>query len=200
MTRNSPDANAVRAFLEGWYCIMEKYEIIRSNRRTISIEVKADGRVIVRCPEGMPERDVRNFVESKSEWINRHRAGLEQTVVRKFSDAQIQSLRVQTKELVMKRAAHYASVMGVSYNRITVRVQHTRWGSCSSKGNLNFNCLLALVPPEVLDYVVVHELCHLKQMNHSSDFWLEVESVLPDYERHKRWLKENGRALIGAIQ
>ena len=77
-----------------------------------------------------------------------------------------------------------------------MRAQRTRWGSCSSSGNLNFNCLLALVPPAVLDYVVVHELCHRLEMNHSPRFWQEVGRVMPDYEEHKKWLRENGAELI----
>ena len=90
--------------------------------------------------------------------------------------------------------------MGVTYGRITIRSQHTLWGSCSSKGNLNFNCLLMLTPPEVLDYVVVHELCHRKEMNHSARFWAEVEHVLSDYEIRRKWLRENGTALISRLE
>ena len=82
--------------------------------------------------------------------------------------------------------------MGVDYGRITIRNQKTRWGSCSAKGNLNFNCLLMLMPTEVIDYVVVHELCHLKEMNHSNAFWREVKQVLPDYRKQVKWLKDEG--------
>ena len=89
--------------------------------------------------------------------------------------------------------------MGVTYGRSTIRSQHTRWGSCSARGNLNFNCLLALTPPEVLDYVVVHELCHRKELNHSPAFWAEAERVLPDYKNRRNWLKENGTALIARL-
>ena len=86
--------------------------------------------------------------------------------------------------------------MGVTYGRITIRNQKTRWGSCSSKGNLNFNCLLMLTPPEVIDYVVVHELCHRKEMNHSKAFWDEVAHVLPDYEKARLWLKTEGDMIM----
>ncbi len=89
--------------------------------------------------------------------------------------------------------------MGVSYGRITIRSQRTRWGSCSSKGNLNFNCLLLLCPEAVQDYVVVHELCHRKELNHSPKFWAEVERICPDYKTHRKWLKENGSSLIGRL-
>ena len=92
-----------------------------------------------------------------------------------------------------------APLVGVSYGGITIRAQKTRWGSCSSKGNLNFNCLLLLAPAEVLDYVVVHELCHRREMNHSPKFWAEVERVLPDYDARRKWLKENGPGLISRL-
>ena len=86
--------------------------------------------------------------------------------------------------------------VGVTYGRITIRNQRTRWGSCSAKGNLNFNCLLMKAPPEVLDYVVVHELCHRLEMNHSPRFWAQVERVLPDYKVSRKWLREHGNELM----
>ena len=95
--------------------------------------------------------------------------------------------------------AYYAPIVGVSYGRITIRSQRSRWGSCSSNGNLNFNCLLMLVPPGVLDSVVVHELCHRKEMNHSPRFYAEVLRVLPDYRERDRWLKENGAMLMARL-
>ena len=86
--------------------------------------------------------------------------------------------------------------MNVQYGRITIRNQKTRWGSCSSKGNLNFNCLLMLAPDEVVDYVVIHELCHLIEMNHSKAFWKQVEQMMPDYKKHRKWLKDHGNEIM----
>lgn len=113
--------------------------------------------------------------------------------------AERRSERIETKCLYTKskrndyqRVSYFARLMGVSYRNITIREQKTRWGSCSSEKNLNFNWKLILAPPEVLDYVVVHELCHLKEMNHSKAFWDEVGKVMPEYETYKLWLKENG--------
>ena len=94
------------------------------------------------------------------------------------------------------RCAFWAEKVGVSYGRISIRHQKTKWGSCSSKGNLNFNCLLMLAPETVRDYVVVHELCHRKQMNHSEAFWAEVERVLPGYREARKWLKTHGQELM----
>lgn len=90
------------------------------------------------------------------------------------------------------RCAYFAKRMAVDYNRIAVRAAKTRWGSCSAQGNLNFHWKLVLMPPEILDYVVVHELAHRKEMNHSQRFWAEVERILPDYKARRKWLKEFG--------
>ena len=102
----------------------------------------------------------------------------------------------QALQVIPDRVRHYAALIGVRYGRITIRNQKSKWGSCSAKGNLNFNCLLMLCPPEVLDYVVVHELCHRKEMNHSPKFWAEVEKYVPDYMTQRKWLKDEGSRLI----
>ncbi len=109
--------------------------------------------------------------------------------MRKITEKEITELKKQAKKYIPGRVAHYAEQMQVDYGRIAIRCQKTRWGSCSQKGNLNFNCLLMELPPEIIDYVVVHELCHRLQMNHSGKFWAEVEKVLPDYRERRRWLK-----------
>ncbi|MGM9549859.1 MAG: M48 family metallopeptidase [Faecousia sp.] len=173
------------------------YRVIRSSRKTISVQISGDGGVLVRCPRRMPDEAIRVFVDSKSDWIRKHlekQAAMPRLPT--FTDAQIRSLAEQASRIIPARAAWFAPLVGVTYGRITIRKQRSRWGSCSSKGNLNFNCLLVLTPPEVLDYVVVHELCHRKEMNHSGKFWAEVEQVLPDYKARQKWLKENGAALI----
>lgn len=112
------------------------------------------------------------------------------------TDIQLRELAQQAVAVIPGRVEFFAKQIGVDYGRITIRNQKTRWGSCSSKGNLNFNCLLMLAPQEVLDYVVVHELCHRKEMNHSKAFWQEVEKILPDYKKSVQWLKKEGIRLI----
>ena len=174
------------------------YHVIRSNRRTIAIQIAPGGEVVVRCPQRMDRAAVDAFVESRSAWIEKHQKSA-QPRLPVLTQPQLRELTQQAKDVIPRRAAYFAPLVGVTYERITIRRQHTRWGSCSGKGNLNFNCLLMLTPPAVMDYVVVHELCHRKHMNHSAAFWAEVERVLPGYRDAKAWLRENGTALIGRL-
>ena len=119
-----------------------------------------------------------------------------ETSRKKLSEKELKLLAAKARIVLSQKVAYYAEQMGVEYGRIAIRCQRTRWGSCSSKKNLNFNCLLMFTPEAVQDYVVVHELCHLKEMNHSKRFWHEVEQVMPDYKVHKKWLKENGGKIM----
>ena len=98
-----------------------------------------------------------------------------------------------------ERVEHYRKKLGVSYNKISIRDQKTRWGSCSNKGNLNFNWRLIMAPPPILDYIVVHELAHFVHANHGDDFWKLVESVIPDYREKREWLRVNGYKLMNII-
>lgn len=178
--------------------MMEGFELIRSARRTIAVEIR-NGRVIVRAPLRMSKTEIERFVASKADWINKHLevAKQRQSIsVQPFTAAEIQQMADAALQDIPQRVHKYAAIIGVTVGRITIRNQKTRWGSCSSKGNLNFNCLLMLCPEEVRDYVVVHELCHRKELNHSSRFWNEVARVMPDYAVRRKWLKECGRILI----
>ena len=179
----------------------EDFEIIRSNRRTISLEITSDGRVVVRAPKYMPEADIFSFVESKSVWLAKYLQKKERDLESLkeegcFTDQEIKRLYELAKQVIPEKVAYYARLMRISYGRISIRKQKTRWGSCSREGNLNFNCLLMMAPPEVLDYVVVHELCHRLEMNHSAKFWAQVEKMIPDYRKPRKWLKENGSRLM----
>ena len=177
----------------------ETFEIIHSKRKTVSIQIKSDGRIVVRAPLRMSKADITRLVEEKSGWIEKHLAQLRRqngSAEPAFTAAQLRQLAEAAQQDLPRRAARFAPLVGVSYGRITIRAQKSRWGSCSSKGNLNFNCLLMLCPEEVRDYVVVHELCHRKEMNHSDRFWQELARVLPDYEKQRKWLKTNGNGLV----
>lgn len=178
-----------------------EYTVIRSNRRTIGLEVKPDGQVIVRVPIRLPDSEICKFVHKHEEWIQKHQEIARQRLeerppVEKLTMQEIQELADQAVKVIPQRVAYYAPKIGVDYGRITIRNQKTRWGSCSANGNLNFNCLLMLTPSEVIDSVVVHELCHRKEMNHSDRFYAEVLRVFPDYWKWNKWLKENGGQLM----
>lgn len=175
--------------------------IIRSGRKSIGLEVKPDGQVIVRIPQKLPEREISRFVIQHADWIQKHQELVKQQrqknpQPRMRSVEEIQKLADQALQVIPQRVAYYAPKVGVTYGKITIRNQKTRWGSCSSRGNLNFNCLLMLAPPEVIDSVVVHELCHRKEMNHSDRFYQEVLRVFPDYWKWNQWLKEHGNQLL----
>ena len=113
-----------------------------------------------------------------------------------LTQEEIKDLADRARAYIPQRVAYYAPLLGVQPGRITIRTQKTRWGSCSAKGNLNFNCLLMLTPPEVIDSVVVHELCHLLEMNHSNKFYNHVLSVFPDYRRQHDWLRKHGPEIM----
>ena len=176
-----------------------EYEIIRSARKTLSVEIK-NGRVRVRAPLKATDGDIARFVVQRYDWIEKHLARTQPAPeAEKLTMEEIRQLADKALEIIPERVRYYAPLIGVSYGRITIRNQRTKWGSCSGKGNLNFNCLLMLTPPEVLDSVVVHELCHLKHMNHSKDFYAEVLRVFPSYREAEKWLKENGNKLISRM-
>ena len=173
------------------------YTLVRSSRKTISIVIRPSGEVEVRCPKRCSKREADAFVLSKEDWIRKHL----QTIAERprqpvFSREEVKGLADKAAGVLPERVQYYAQILGVTYGRITIRSQRSRWGSCSAKGNLNFNCLLMLCPEEVRDYVVIHELCHRKELNHSAAFWAEVEKVCPDYRVHRKWLKDNGTSLI----
>ena len=179
---------------------MYDYRVIRSDRRTAAIQITRDGEVLVRCPRRMPEAEIRRLVADKSAWIERHLNVLTEPDAPVLTAGELDALKRQAREALPARAAHFAPLAGVTYGNITIRSQKSRWGSCSNRGNLSFNCLLMLAPSEVLDYVVVHELCHRLEMNHSPRFWAEVERVLPDYRVRRKWLKDHGGALLRRLQ
>ena len=103
--------------------------------------------------------------------------------------------RQAARNMFTQRVVHYHELTGGNYTSITIRDQKSRWGSCSSRGTLSFNYRLIFAPIKILDYVVVHELCHLTHMNHSKDFWNMVASVMPEYKTYQKWLREHGQEL-----
>lgn len=180
-----------------------KINIIHSDRKTLSIQLKP-GEIIARAPLRMKDKEIYRFIDSKKVWIEKNFAKInerEKTInmVEPFTEDDIKVLTQKAKAIIPERVAYYAPKISVTYNKITIRCQRTRWGSCSSKGNLNFNCLLALFPNQIIDSVVVHELCHRKHMNHSPQFYVEIEKVFPEYKMCNKWLKENGGVYMGRL-
>ena len=181
----------------------QEIKLIRSRRKTISIEVTADAQVIVRAPMRVPVSEINRFVGEKADWIDKslrkmkqRQEEIEASGKEALTPQEIKLFVTRAKRIIPQRVRYFAGIMGVTYGRITIRMQKSRWGSCSGKGNLNFNCLLMRTPDEIVDYVVVHELCHRKHMNHSPAFWQMVEQALPDWRSAKVWLKRNGDALM----
>ena len=210
------------------------YNLIRSKRKTISVEITDSGTVLVRAPRWSPKWEIDAFVLSHAEWIREQQAKMaikfiEDTWTPKLTDEELKSLTKEARKDIMDRINKWAPIVAPdslwatqaaqvaplvptqsatqaaaqvatqARPRLTIRHQKTLWGSCTPSGNLSFNCLLMLAPEEVRDYVVVHELCHLKHLNHSNAFWRSVECALPDYRTQKKWLKENGRKLLARL-
>ena len=178
-----------------------RVEVVYSRRRTLGLEVRADGRVILRAPKGLSNQAVMDFVKERQAWIvgkwfetERIRRQKAERPPRDYEQnpALEAQYRKEARRRITERAAYFAEKMGVDYGRIAIKAAKTRWGSCSAQGNLNFHWKLILMPPAILDYVVVHELAHRIEMNHSPRFWAQVERILPDYRERRRWLKENG--------
>ena len=173
---------------------MEKitYEWVRSRRKTMALQIKEDGRVIVRTPYSVSRAKVEQFLEERMKWILKNRQEILDACKKKavITEEMRKAGVKKALQVFPERVEYYARQMGVSYGRITIREQKTRWGSCSGKGNLNFNWKLVLVPEELLDYVVVHELAHRREMNHSPRFWKIVEEQLPDYQERRRRLRD----------
>jgi len=177
-----------------------EFQLLRSDRKSISIQISRSGEVLVRCPRWMHDEDIRCFVMKHENWVRRQlEKQQEAPQATVLSEEELEELTKLAKSRIPERVEFYSQRMGVSYGRITIRHQHSKWGSCSSKGNLNFNCLLMLAPEDVLDYIVVHELCHLLEMNHSQQFWEAVERILPDYRNQEKWLKEKGSLLMARL-
>lgn len=180
------------------------YTLIRSSRKSCSISIDGEGQITVRVPFHLSEKEISRLLVEKRLWIIKKYLETEkrraERPVSDLTDAQRDALEKRyvaaAKEYFPKRVAYFLQFTGGSCERISIRDQKTRWGSCSARGTLSFNWRLMLAPPAILDYVVVHELCHLTYMNHSPAFWEKVESVYPDYRAARQWLKDHGHELV----
>ncbi len=167
-----------------------EYEIIRSKRRTMCLQVKRDGSIVVRAPLKMSENAIKEFVLKHLEWIKKKQELVKNVhIPEDFDKNEEKELKKHAKEIIKPILEYYSNKMGVSYERFSINSAKTRFGSCSSKKTLNFSYRLALYPYEAIEYVCVHELAHLKEMNHSKKFWQIVEAEMPDYKARKQLLK-----------
>ena len=178
-------------------------EVIRSNRKTIGVQITAD-KLIIKAPDKATNEDINMFLLKNKNRIDSYLREIQlkkeiQSKYHKLTSDEVHTLAEKASVIIPQRVAYYAPLIGVDYGKITIRNQKSKWGSCSSKGNLNFNCLLMLTPQEVIDSIVVHELCHRKEMNHSDKFYTEVLRVFPDYWKWDSWLKDNGDILMAMM-
>lgn len=211
-----------------------EYKIIRSKRKTLSLQITRDAVLEVRVPLWLPEEQIDAFVHSKQGWIEKNMAacrelaaerasftlhyggtallrGQERPIIAgagkkaRFEDgsfvlpagldramlkqAVVRLYRQLAQELLPQKAAHYAQLMRLTPSAVKINSAKTRWGSCSSKGSINFSWRLIMADDALIDYVVVHELAHLRELNHSPRFWAVVASALPDYQNRKQQLR-----------
>lgn len=179
------------------------YTLVRSSRKSCAVSIDPDSGITVRVPMRTTQKEIDRLLVEKRIWIIKHYLEMQKRLAEiphsDLTDTQRAALEKRyidaAREYIPKRVAYYHRFTGGSYRRITIRDQKTRWGSCSGTGTLSFNWRLMLAPPAILDYVVVHELCHLTYMNHSADFWEMVSSVFPDCRAARKWLKDHGHEL-----
>lgn len=200
-------------------------QLIRSKRKTLALQIKADGSLVVRAPLRADISRINRFVNEKSNWIitkqleMRNRFALHHEMLAKqdisrdgealllgekikilFKNPQnkaeiIAWYKGEALKYVTPRLKYYAGIVGREFHAIKITSARKRWGSCSARGNINFSWRLIMAPREIVDYVIAHEASHLKHRNHSARFWNLVETILPDYKKHHRWLRENGYLL-----
>ena len=167
-----------------------EYSIIRSKRRTICLQVKGGGSVIVRAPQKVSEKAINEFVLKHVDWIKKKQELVKNAhIPEDFTESEAKILKERAKSIIEPILNKYSNLMGVSYEKVSINSAKTRFGSCSSRKTLNFSYRLALYPYEAIEYVCVHELAHLTEMNHSKKFWAIVEKYLPDYKERKVLLK-----------
>lgn len=167
------------------------YTLIRSRRRTVALEVTADGAVLVRAPLRFPDREARRLVQEKEAWIREHirRQRCRREAHPEPSPEQLAQWREQAKAVIPQRVAYYSRLMGLVPTGIRITAARTRFGSCSSQNSLSFSCRLMQYPPQAVDYVVVHELAHIRHHDHSPAFYALIGQYLPDHEARRALLK-----------
>ena len=175
-------------------------QLIRCKRRSIGLTITQDAKLIVRAPHWMPTHEIDRLISQKQNWIKEKQTIFRQRLLQKSALPQItpeeeRLLKQKAFDYINQKGGELAQRFGLIYKSLKINNARTRWGSCGHKGNINFTWRLIMAPVEVVDYVIVHELAHLKEMNHSARFWYEVGRMMPDYKKHEHWLKLNGHVL-----
>ena len=169
---------------------MTEYEILRSARRTISLEVRPDGRVLIRAPRAMPKKEIDAFAAKHADWLEGAKKRVqERSAFQETTEKRRDELTAAARDYLPKRTAHWAEIMGVSPAGVRITDAKTRFGSCSPKNRICYSFRLMAYPPEAVDYVIVHELAHILQKNHSPRFYAEVQKILPDWRERKKLLE-----------
>ena len=170
-----------------------EYTLIRSARKTLAVQVNLDGSVVVRAPLRTSQSKIDRFLAEKDEWLRKTVAEQKRRAAARpvFSEQDCEQLRKAAKEKIPPLVARYAALMGVTPAGVTITSAKTRYGSCSSKNRLCFSLYLMAKDEACIEYVVVHELAHIKQHNHSKAFYAEIAEILPDYREREKRLKNN---------
>ena len=168
-----------------------EYEIVYSKRKTLSLQVRYDLKIVVHAPYGLSRKYIEDFVLAKKKWIQERIEKIMALPVNpyEFSTDKIKELKEKTLSIVLPLVESYSKIMGLTPHKISASSAKRRFASCNSKGNLSFSFRLCLYPIEAIEYVVVHELAHMVEMNHSKKFWAVVEKYMPDYRQRRNLLK-----------
>ena len=173
-----------------------EYELIRSDRRTLAAEISPEGRLLVRAPRRMRQEQIEKFLSEKELWIITHLERARSRDVRfdrdRYTEMEIERMKSDLRELVIPLVERYKHLVGVEPASVRINRSKGRFGSCGPNGTLNFSCFLSLYPMEAIEYVVVHELCHILEHNHSPRFYAQIERVMPDYRARQRILWDAG--------
>ena len=170
---------------------MREYKLIRSSRRTLALEIGRDLTLTVRAPMKMPLSVIEEFIEKHDKWIEKKLDVMKNREIKpdNLLPEEIAALKMRAKEILPKKVAYFAEIMGLKPSGVKITSAKKRFGSCSGKNSLCFSYDLMLYPDEAIDYVVVHELAHIKHRNHSARFYSLIEKYLPDYKTREKILK-----------
>lgn len=170
-----------------------KYQLKKSARaRRMRLAVFCDGSVVVTAPQYFENNFVEKWIREKADWILGKIKHFEKKGFRAIpqrSRGEYKKYKTQARKLAKERLEHYSKIYGIFFGRISIRNQKTRWGSCSKNGNLSFNYKIVKIAPHMADYIIVHELCHIQEFNHSRNFWSLVAKTIPDYKNIRRQIK-----------